>query len=141
MNNSKELIKQILEEVSNGAEGQRFNIDNILDEYLPLLTVRKPKSFFVRFWFRSQITSAFNAHDIFSCNTERDDKKHKEKGYFISIFKANLSQLAYFMKKANRDFKGVEKRKTKIIERQGQISLLINEKNELELDIPEAINL
>ena len=138
MNNSKQLIEQIVERVLNSQEGERTNIEDILDEFLPLLTVRKPKSFFVRFWFRSHITSAFNAHDIFSCNTERDEENHKEKGFFISILKANLTQLEYFMNKANKDYEGVEKRKTKIEERQGQISLLINEKNEIVgVDVPE----
>ena len=74
------------------------------------------------------------------CNTERDEQNHKEKGFFISILKANLTQLEYFMKKANKDYEGVEKRKTKIEERQGQISLLINEKNEIVgVDVPEIV--
>ena len=143
--NAKELIEEILEEVSNGKEGERVNIEDILDEKMPLLSARANKSFFVRFWFRSRVTSAFNAHEIYSCNTGKvigeDGNEYKEQGYFIALENANTAQLTYFQEKAKRDLAGVAKREKAITARLGQISMLINEKNEIELSIPEAVNL
>ena len=144
-NNAKELIEEIVAEVLSGREGERVNIEDILNEYMPLLSARANKSFFVKFWFRSRITSAFNSHEIYSCNTETikadDGKEYKEQGYFIALKNANLSQLGYFEEKAHSDLNGIQKRVKRINEKLGQISMYANEKNDLELDIPEAINL
>lgn len=96
-NNAKELIEQIVDDALNGAEGARVNIEDILDDNMPLLSARAPKSFFVRCWFRSRITSAFNAHEIYSCNTDtvvdEEGREYKEQGYFIALKMPTLHNL------------------------------------------------
>lgn len=144
-NNAKDLIEQIVDDVMNGAEGARVNIEDILDDNMPLLSARAPKSFFVRCWFRSRITSAFNAHEIYSCNTDtvvdEEGREYKEQGYFIALKNANLAQLGYFEDKAHSDMNGIGKRVKRIEARLGQITMFQNEKGDLELNVPEAINL
>lgn len=144
-NNIKELIDQIVTDVLNGKEGERVNIDDIIDECVPLLTSKPGKMFLLRFWLRSRITSAFNAHEIYSCNTgtviDEDGNESKEQGYFIALNNANTEQLTYFQAKYEGDLKGVARRGKKINDKLGQISMLINEKNEIEISIPEAVNL
>lgn len=141
--NIKELIEQIVADVLNGKEGERVNIDDIMDDYLPLLTSKPGKMFLLRFWLRSRITSAFNAHEIYSCNTgtviDEEGNEYKEQGYFIALKNANYSQLGYFEDKAHSDLNGVSKREKKIKARLGQITMYQNEKGDLELNIPEAI--
>lgn len=137
--NFGDIFPPILDRIFEKPKGIKTNIEDILDEIVPLIIFKEKttKSDLIRFYVRNKITTSFNAKDIYSCR-EGDEKQ----GFFIPLEKANSEQLGIMLEKAKKDLAGIEKRKKEINRKIGQISMRLSEEGEfLGLDIPEAVNL
>lgn len=129
--NFNELFEQQIDSLKTS---NLIDINEVLDEIMPHIRFysNPTKGMMARELIRNRLTTALNAHEIYSC-------EKGNKGHFVYLPNANEEQLQHLLEKAERDKKAAARRQAKAEELIGQIKCAWDENGKfIGFIIPEA---